>query len=298
MPYYSEDFTYYYNYPGFTYTLTRVVEGVEKHRIAYSFDNFPDDGVCKDGYYRCVGSDRCIGISAVCDGYNHCGDNSDEIHSGLNCTLKDQCEGEFSCRHGSVCKFEYDSLICMCGYGYRGERCEYSVQGCSMECLNGGTCIAHVCNCADDYYGDRCQQGYECDPPCQNGGTCTSQLQCICADDCASDTCDCGKQSIAETEVDESMGSGRLLYIILPIVVGILILCILLVLLARRRTRRRRRHRQQNEPSKTSQTVIYTAVPVTSTDKNATGHSSNHSVGEIQNCDETAPQATIEEAVV
>jgi Low-density lipoprotein receptor domain class A len=33
---------------------------------------------CKDGYSKCPNLSVCMPTSYFCDGYNHCGDNSDE----------------------------------------------------------------------------------------------------------------------------------------------------------------------------------------------------------------------------
>ncbi|XP_070558949.1 uncharacterized protein [Ptychodera flava] len=103
---------------------------------------------CPTGYYKCASSDVCVGISAVCDGYDHCGDNSDEIHSSLNCSKNGQCSsgppyGCLSERADCYDSYRY-KVFCYCEYGYSGDKCEYEIQGCDWQCQHDGTCIDYI----------------------------------------------------------------------------------------------------------------------------------------------------------
>ena len=49
---------------------------------------FAAELVCRD--FRCAQKDFCISTDLLCDGVNHCGDNSDETTTSL-------CAGEFNC---------------------------------------------------------------------------------------------------------------------------------------------------------------------------------------------------------
>ncbi|XP_077984987.1 uncharacterized protein LOC144439542 isoform X2 [Glandiceps talaboti] len=114
-------------------------------------------GDCPDGYYKCATNDRCIGTSGVCDGYNHCGDNSDEIHPSLNCSKV------YPCLNGGSpwTDFGGQSSCSNCKDGYVGRFCEYGTKvapaSCKLDCKNGGTCERYVCRCRDGYIGVLCE---------------------------------------------------------------------------------------------------------------------------------------------
>ncbi|XP_070559650.1 uncharacterized protein [Ptychodera flava] len=359
-PYQPGDLSFYMTDPSLTYTVTRVVETTPGHRIAYSFDQFPDDidtftievrdgktsespliaqwsdatdvtnvysdsnalyirfnvdllafqpflpgsyvsfvpvtnRICPDGYYKCTIGNRCIGVSALCDEYDHCGDNSDESSPDLSCLQKEDCDGVFQCRNGGVCHPEFD--FCSCENGFQGERCEFSMEGCPIECMNGGSCSAHVCQCDVGYYGeqcqyehectleclnggtckalkcmcdvgyhgDLCQHSYECDPKCVNGGVCNS-THCLCHYGFTGDHCQSpmttGIPPSDGTHSEQEFDTAALFYIVLPVVLFIIVLIICIYLLTRR-------CRSRSDSDAKSPPVTYSAVPSNAGDKSA-----------------------------
>ncbi|XP_077982362.1 uncharacterized protein LOC144437309 [Glandiceps talaboti] len=212
----------------------------ESQSVPISYVSFiTTSGPCPIGYYKCASNNMCIGTSAVCDGYNHCGDNSDEVHPSLNCSLPITCEYPFPCYNDAwSCSLSYPGVYCSCKHGYKGDKCEYKVEGCPFSCLNGGKCIQYACDCGQtNRHGDLCELEYECDPPCKNGGTCSYSNYCSCKPNFYGDTCE-------EGYGDGNNYSGKandLLPIILPIAVisfALIACCVCCACMAKKNQRR------------------------------------------------------------
>ena len=86
---------------------------------------------------------------------------------------------------------DYDwRFTCVCKPGYKGERCEISVKGCSSKpCKNGATCLdrdhSFECLCPAGFNGPTCASDInECaNKPCKNNGHCENlagSYQCHC----------------------------------------------------------------------------------------------------------------------
>ncbi|XP_041030322.1 suppressor of tumorigenicity 14 protein homolog isoform X2 [Carcharodon carcharias] len=110
-----------------------------------TFESYDANKPCPDEF-ACT-SGRCIGKDLVCDGWNDCGDNSDEI----NCNCK---EDQFHCGTG-LCKSKFWMCdgVDDCGDNSDEESCQCDPE--DMKCANG-RCIPEEqkCNQVDDC-GDR-----------------------------------------------------------------------------------------------------------------------------------------------
>ncbi|RXG52390.1 Fibrillin-2 [Armadillidium vulgare] len=51
--------------------------------------------------------------------------------------------------------------------------------GCTVHCLNGGTCIGNQCRCRKGFTGENCAEPV-CLEPCLNGGRCVGPDRCAC----------------------------------------------------------------------------------------------------------------------
>ncbi|KAI4463058.1 complement component-related sushi domain-containing [Holotrichia oblita] len=122
---------------------------------------------------------------------------------GSHCETKlDSCLYS-PCKNGGICIPNSDGgdFSCKCRRGFTGETCEIVEDGCSLNCLNNGTCMqddngssAYVenllftdnifrCTCEDGYTGPDCKQ--KIDPcsknECKNNATCkVSEKSYIC----------------------------------------------------------------------------------------------------------------------
>ncbi|XP_070559716.1 uncharacterized protein [Ptychodera flava] len=202
----------------------------------------PSTGPCPVGYYKCATTDYCVGISSVCDGYNHCDDYSDEVYPSLNCINPDTCgQHPFPCVNGTCVGDDYYPR-CACQSGYRGFRCEYKIEGCPA-CLNGGTCKDYWCYCPYAYRGYTCEIERECDPPCQNGGTCdlsSSYNLCHCPPGFYGRSCE-NEESNRDKSDENSKGKNIKVFlsIFLPILGVFIIGSVLVLCLARKQSKSR-----------------------------------------------------------
>ena len=154
--------------------------------------NSDDAGNCPDGYFRCQHGD-CIVGNVVCDGFDHCGDQSDEKGCHVTPTISnpDPAPGEpfdcSQCRNGATCV--PDLNMCSCPEGYSGSYCENPDERFECEeCQNGATCTVSDngrvgCICPPGYYGTYCEllEERQCEG-CENGGICTDPYngECVC----------------------------------------------------------------------------------------------------------------------
>ncbi|XP_077868616.1 uncharacterized protein LOC144359236 [Saccoglossus kowalevskii] len=172
----------------YTSTIIRLVKSFPGFQVAWSFSGLEQwaSHPCPVGFFQCVQSGYCIGSSAVCDGTDHCGDNSDETAPYCGNDLIDTCYGDLPCIGDQVsyeCEYDY----CFCKLGYEGRKCEYRNFGCKFLCQNGGNCSGYACECPTGSHGDKCE--IVCDPPCQNGGTCMYG-SCYCLTNYIGNSCE------------------------------------------------------------------------------------------------------------
>ncbi|XP_069857979.1 LOW QUALITY PROTEIN: fibrillin-3 [Dipodomys merriami] len=84
------------------------------------------------------------------------------------------------CRHPCGQGFCSQPNLCACVDGTLAPSCGVSPElGCSVSCMNGGSCRGASCLCQRGYRGTVCGQPI-CDPSCQNGGRCIGPNLCAC----------------------------------------------------------------------------------------------------------------------
>uniref|UniRef100_A0A8C9CX13 Fibrillin 3 n=1 Tax=Panthera leo TaxID=9689 RepID=A0A8C9CX13_PANLE len=83
------------------------------------------------------------------------------------------------CRHACGDGFCSRPNLCTCADGKLAPSCGGS-RGCSVSCMNGGSCRGESCLCQRGYTGTVCGQPV-CDRGCHNGGRCIGPNRCACA---------------------------------------------------------------------------------------------------------------------
>ena len=68
------------------------------------------------------------------------------------------------CLNGATCLEETNNYVCICQFGYEGDRCETYINFCdSTPCENGATCEDFIggyqCVCVQGYEGENCERG-------------------------------------------------------------------------------------------------------------------------------------------
>lgn len=125
----------------------------------------------------------------------------------------DECLQEKEpCSNNGRCIDDINSFRCECVDGFKGDRCQESVDMClGSPCQNGAKCTNHrttySCECQPGWEGNNCEKNIdECsNNPCQNNGTChdlINDYRCECGssgfvgkdcdinfDDCAAKPC-------------------------------------------------------------------------------------------------------------
>ncbi len=199
--------------------------GADFNCIAFNYDAGDCDmptGPCFPGVEHTCPSGSCIPLEALCDGFNDCGDASDELPSSCE-SDPGGCEpGFFACQQGGCIA---DTLVCDdltdCGDGSDEFNCENG--GCApteFDCGNG-LCIPgqQVCDgspaCPDASDEQGC--GLPCSPQeftCPNGDCITNAAVCDgiadClegADEAAEFGCSSGSQGCGPAHVDNCMGT-------------------------------------------------------------------------------------------
>ncbi|XP_025772212.1 fibrillin-3 [Puma concolor] len=85
------------------------------------------------------------------------------------------------CRHACGDGFCSRPNLCTCADGKLAPSCGGSRgEGCSVSCMNGGSCRGESCLCQRGYTGTVCGQPV-CDRGCHNGGRCIGPNRCACA---------------------------------------------------------------------------------------------------------------------
>ncbi|KAJ8256637.1 hypothetical protein COCON_G00187890 [Conger conger] len=153
------------------------------------------------GKFKCKNT-RCIGKAQACDGWNDCGDNSDEAK--CRCTdTQIQCKNSlckpnfWQCDGVDDCGDNTDELGCGCGKGEitcKNDKCVSEKRKCDGhdDCGDG----TDEADCPKTSTEVTCsEQTFRC-----NDGTCVSKPNCECdrVSDCEDGSdevaCDCGKQ--------------------------------------------------------------------------------------------------------
>nr|XP_021561177.1 fibrillin-3 [Neomonachus schauinslandi] len=84
------------------------------------------------------------------------------------------------CRHACGEGFCSRPNLCACADGQLAPSCGVSRgSGCSVSCMNGGSCRGESCLCQRGYTGTVCGQPV-CDRGCHNGGRCIGPNHCAC----------------------------------------------------------------------------------------------------------------------
>ncbi|XP_045405469.1 fibrillin-3 [Lemur catta] len=84
------------------------------------------------------------------------------------------------CRHSCGRGFCFQPNLCTCADGTLAPSCGGSRgSGCSVSCMNGGSCQGASCLCQRGYTGTVCGQPV-CDYGCHNGGRCIGPNHCAC----------------------------------------------------------------------------------------------------------------------
>lgn len=176
------------------------------HGFTAKYEAFEPKDPCP-GKFMCANS-NCISESLVCDGWNDCGDNSDE----RKCTCKDT---QISCRNG-LCKSKF--WLCD-GVNDCGDNTDEQNCACAKEqfaCANG-KCVSEKNKCDGS---DDCGDGSD-EANCgrTNSVACTSYTykcknnECVsktnpecdgdddCSDGSDEENCDCGKQPFKTSRI-------------------------------------------------------------------------------------------------
>ena len=175
---------------------------------------------CAHNDFRCANNERCIWRSFVCDGFDNCGDYSDEsaCSTTLPTTPVSKCPPSITVRGYEVSvvscatsrKCILSSQVCDgdndCGDNSDERECEktcswYQFRCRNERCVSRGRVCDDVNNCGD--YSDELNCPTPVPPQtfqCRNGDIILKSQQCDGHDDCDNDEDDCGsKRNIGGT---------------------------------------------------------------------------------------------------
>ena len=124
---------------------------------------------CSIDQFACPDGSACISKSALCDGYTHCADWSDELATQCNsCTSsglsKCRVDGtEFCIKEGAKCDSHcpVDQFACQTSHG-RGPRAIGSVRPARSKCLPLGSVCNGIAHCSTDQFA--CHDSTQCVP--------------------------------------------------------------------------------------------------------------------------------------
>lgn len=173
--------------------------------------------------FKCSSATDCLNGALCYNGVCFCAQGFTGETCGTNI---DECRlVEEPCYNNGHCIDEVAGFRCDCVAGYKGDRCQESIDMCiGSPCLNGATCLNHQtdysCNCELGWEGRNCEKNIdEClKNPCQNNATCfdlVNDYKCDCGssgfvgknceinfDDCAVKPCSFGAKECIDLTRD------------------------------------------------------------------------------------------------